>query len=129
MALIVLNEDRKHFDSKGLWGYFFLEVNNILGSYVSQSNFIWTPFCISIFSSDFIITVLWIKRYGDVINIHHPHSVLSPKQNTNKVNESQKSIQTKYILKHVKREWKFCSFFSAQENRGTPHMLRFSKTV
>lgn len=61
--------------------------------------------------------------------VQHPHPVLSPKQNTNKVNECHKSIQTKHILKNVKREGRFCSLFSAQANRGTPQMLRFSKTV
>lgn len=61
--------------------------------------------------------------------VQHPHPVLSPKQHTNKVNECHKSIQTKYILKNVKREGRFCSLFSAQANRGTPQMLRFSKTV
>lgn len=111
--------------------FFFFEVkNNILGSHL-QSKFIWSTFCaVLVF---FFLTILILLSFESnsmemVINVHHPHSVLSPKQNTNKVNECQKSIQTKYILKNVRGKENFV-LFSAQANRGTPQMLRFSKTV
>lgn len=69
-----------------------------------------------------------------MVNIQHPHPALPPQQNTNKVKECHKFIQTKYILKiglkggrEKKKDFVLC--FLHKQIGGTPQMLSFSKIV
>lgn len=63
-----------------------------------------------------------------VIHIQHPQPVLSPQQKQ-QIKLISIIIQYKQnISLKCYREERVCSLFSAQANRGTPQMLRFSNT-
>lgn len=120
---LVLNKDRKHFDSKGL-SVFFLGV---------KKQHLWFLFAIQVhleyyyFISIFFLKTLILLSFESnameiVINIHHPHSVLSLKQNTKKL-MNVKNQYKQYILKNVKREGKICSVFCTSKKAHTSNVM------